>query len=454
MRLLTLCLVCLAPALAGAQTVRSVSLQANDLIFDGLRRVIYASVPSSVGVGGNTITVINPATGVVGPSVFVGSEPGKLALSDNAQYLYVGLNGAAAIRRVDLQTFTATQQFSLGSDPFSGPYYPADIAVAPGQPLVVAVSLRRLGVSPEHGGVAIFDNGVQRPTKTPDHTGSNVVEFGATADRLYGYNNGTTEFGFRRLTVTAGGVTELDVTRDLFSSFSADMVFEAGRIFASVGTVIDAEARTVLGTFTGVAPGGVPQVRPAVDRGVVYFLANAALRAYDLQTFVPLGAAFTVPGVSGDTRSLIRVGQTGLAFRTSGGQVFLLDVPASPPPPPPPPPTSSPLSVTLSLGGCTVCAAGSTFVVNGVVSNTWTAPIRVEVKAGFGLPDGSERAFSLLNQSHFEIALPGGLVAPVEFVRLALPPGMPRGTWTYEVTLLSPDLGRTFARQTVTFTVQ
>ncbi len=338
MRLLSLCLFCLAPALAGAQTVRSVSLQANDLIYDGLRQVIYASVPSSVGVGGNTITMINPATGVVGRSVFVGSEPGKLALSDDAQYLYVGLNGAAAIRRVDLQTFTATQQFSLGSDPIFGPFYPEDIAVAPGQALVVAVSLRRLGVSPEHGGVAIFDNGVQRPVRTQAHKSSNVIEFGATADRIYGYNNSSTEYGFRRLSVTPSGVTEVDLVRDLFSSFSADMVFDAGRVFASVGKVIDAEARTVLGTFGGVASSGQSQVRPAVDRGIVYFLDGAALRVYDLQTFVPLGAVFTVPGVSGDTRSLIRVGQSGLAFRTSGGQVFLLDMPASPPPPPPPPP--------------------------------------------------------------------------------------------------------------------
>ena len=46
---------------------------------------------------------------------------------------------------------------------------------------------------------------------TAIHTGSNVIAFGATAGRLYGYNNETSEFGFRRMDVTASGVTVLEI---------------------------------------------------------------------------------------------------------------------------------------------------------------------------------------------------------------------------------------------------
>ena len=440
----------LAPAPASAQTVRTVSLLANDLAYDATRQRIYASVPSSVGIGGNTITVIDPATGAIGPSVFVGSEPGPLALSDDGQYLYVGLNGAPAVRRVDLQTFTATQQFGLGADPNFGPYHVEDIEVAPGQPLRVAVSRRRLGISPRHGGVAIFDNGVALPAVTQAHTGSNAIEFGATPDRLYGYNTETTESGFRRLSVTATGVSEVDVSPDLFDPFTRDMVFEAGRIYGSGGPVIDAESRTVLGTFTGVTVGGTPQVRPATDRGAVHFLTGSVLRTYHAQTFVPLGAPFTVPGAGDETRSLIRVGAAGLAFRTDGGQVFLLDVSVSPSPPTP---TPSPITVTLALGGCSVCGTGASLVVTGVVSSTATVPVRVEVKAGVGLPDGSEVSLSPVGQRHFEVAIPAGASVPVEFIRVVMPPGTPPGNWTYEVTLLSPELGRTYARSVLAFVV-
>lgn len=199
----------LAPAPASAQTVRTVSLLANDLAYDATRQRIYASVP------------------------------------DDGQYLY--------------------------------------------------------------GGVAIFDNGVALPAVTQAHTGSNAIEFGATPDRLYGYNTETTESGFRRLSVTATGVSEVDVSPDLFDPFTRDMVFEAGRIYGSGGPGIDAESRTVLGTFTGVTVGGTPQVRPATDRGAVHFLTGSVLRTYHAQTFVPPGAPFTVPGAGDETRWLIRV---------------------------------------------------------------------------------------------------------------------------------------------------
>ena len=43
---------------------------------------------------------IDPLSGTITASVFVGSEPGNIALSDDGRYLYVGLNGANAVRRV------------------------------------------------------------------------------------------------------------------------------------------------------------------------------------------------------------------------------------------------------------------------------------------------------------------------------------------------------------------
>jgi len=71
---------------------------------------------------------------------------------------------------VDLTTFTADIQFSLGTSPIYGPLYAEDIEVQPGNAGTVAVSLIRSGVSPRHAGVAIYDDGIQRPNITPDHT--------------------------------------------------------------------------------------------------------------------------------------------------------------------------------------------------------------------------------------------------------------------------------------------
>src|SRR5712692_6246356 len=211
----------------------------NDLIYDPFSGLIFASVPSIVG--GNAIVSIDPYTGEVSNSVFVGSEPGKLAVSDNGQSLFVALNGAAAVRQVDIPSMTAGLQFPLGSDPFFGPMYVEDMQVLPGYPDSIAVSRKYQGFSPRHAGVAVYDSGVRRPTQTPGHTGSNVIQFSASADTLYGYNNETTEFGFRRMRVDDSGVTILDSTGNLISGFGVDIRFDSGdwQIYSTTGRVID-----------------------------------------------------------------------------------------------------------------------------------------------------------------------------------------------------------------------
>src|SRR6185437_11957374 len=131
-------------------------LTANDVVYSSLTGKIYVSVPSSIGAGGNSIKSIDPATGAIESSILIGSEPNKLALSDDGHSLYVALDGSAAVRRFDVQTNTPGIQFSLGQDSFSGRYVVGDFAVAPGNPNLLAVS--RIS----NGGVAVFDNGVRR----------------------------------------------------------------------------------------------------------------------------------------------------------------------------------------------------------------------------------------------------------------------------------------------------
>jgi hypothetical protein len=309
---------------AHANHIRQITLTTNDIIYDPVSRKIYASVPSSAGGIGNSVTSIDPFTGTLGQSVFIGSEPNKLAISDNSQYLYVGLDGAASVRRYDIQTQTAGLQLSLGNDPYFGPYFVEDMEVLPGNPEAVAVSRKNLGISPRHAGVAIYDNGIQRPVTTPRHTGSNVIEFSNSASRLYGYNNETTEYGFRRMTVDENGVSVLDVTESLIMGFDVDIKFDNGLIYATTGRVIEPEGRMLLGTFTGISSGAL--VKPDSTVGRVFFLTGSGsthtLLAFDQDTFLPIGS-FDIPDVSGMPSSLIRWGARGLAFRTSD-KVFLI----------------------------------------------------------------------------------------------------------------------------------
>src|SRR5436190_5073674 len=144
---------------AQADFVRLVPLTTNDVVYSPTTKLLYASVPSSVGAGGNSIKTIDPTTGAVTSSVFIGSEPNRLAMAADGTTLYIGLDGAYSVRKFDASTQTVGSQFALGSDSFGGPFRAIDLAVAPGNSNLLAVARRTNNSS---GNIAAFDNGTPR----------------------------------------------------------------------------------------------------------------------------------------------------------------------------------------------------------------------------------------------------------------------------------------------------
>jgi sugar lactone lactonase YvrE len=337
--------------------VRVVNLPTNDIVFNEQTQKIHASVPSSAGSTGNSITEINPVDGAVGQSVFVGSEPNKLALSTDGQILYASLDGAAAVRRFDVPTHTAGLQFSLGTEQFFGnPFLAADMAVAPGNSNLLAVSRTRPGVSPPGAGVAIFDNGAQRSTTTNGNGDSNVfLSFSASDSTLYG----SVSFGgLQTLSIDSSGVTLASTTP---FSVGGDIQFQNGLVYSSLGKVVNPSTNTLVGTFAGVGSG--PFVVDSTVGRAYYIIGNSTnldqtvtLRAFDINTFLSLGE-ITISDVDGAATSLVRWGPNGLAFRTAGNQLFLIQtslIPSATPVPSPTPtpiatPTPTPTPVELSV---------------------------------------------------------------------------------------------------------
>ncbi|MCA1566811.1 MAG: hypothetical protein LC803_14435 [Acidobacteria bacterium] len=328
-----------------AEFVRQISLPAGDVVYNAADRMLYASVPSSAGAAGNSIVPINPTTGETGTPVFVGSEPSKLAMSDDGHTLYVALDGAFSVRRFDTATRTPGQQFSVGQNSFHGNYIANDLAVAPGNPNLVAVVRYYIGTSPPEAGVAVFDNGVQRPKTGPSHIeGADFLAFSATESKLYG---GGFHYGLRTMKIDASGVT---VEGKTSFDVRARIKFANGLVYSSGGQVVNPDTSTLLGTFSGVASNAF-----AIDvaAGRAYYLTREnfggalMLKAFDLTTFVPAGSA-TISGISGEPTTMVRWGTNGLAFRTDAGRLYLLQtslIPSSDPIPTPTPvvsPTPTP----------------------------------------------------------------------------------------------------------------
>ena len=337
-------------------TIRHISLPAKDLIFDSNTQKIYASVPSSVLGVGNSITRIDPVTGVAETSIQVGSDPGKLAISGDKQFLYVGLDGEAAVRRVVLATQTPSLRIPLGNSLFNGPHFVEDMEVIPGAPQSVVISRRRSNTtSARHEGVVVFDNDVQRPTTTNVNVGkTNFIEFLSSPATVYGFNSEDTGLQLFRLSVTPDGISIANQIPG-FGEFG-DFEGDGELLYHTAGRVINPETQTTVGTYTGMNFLPFINARSVVvdsanDR--VYFLAGGAvdpdsngtarLYAFNKTTFALIGT-YSVSGIVGRIGSLVQWSADGLAFRDQN-RIYLVPTPTggpAPSPTPTPSPTATP----------------------------------------------------------------------------------------------------------------
>lgn len=293
----------------------------NDIAYSPITGMLYASVPSTGGQYGNHLIVIDPKTGAIVNSVFAGSEPNKLAMTNDGRYLYVGVDGAASVKRFVLASLTLDISISLGIGN-DGPYIAEDIAPIPGRPNVVAVSRRDTCCSPRHEGVVLFDNGIQLSNITSANSETNEIEAGDDGTSLYGYNNETSGFQFRQLYIDSNGVYISSSEPNTFGAYSLKIRYSAGRVYASNGKIVEAANGNPVGMFSlgGFADG------IAVDKrnSRVLFVMGSSLKAFRTTTFQPIGTV-NLPTSVDTPAQLTRWGRRGVAYRTSGGKLALAE---------------------------------------------------------------------------------------------------------------------------------
>ena len=302
---------------AHAAQVLEVDLPANALAYSAQTHLLYATIPSRAGAPfGNELVSIDPADAAIVGSVFVGSEPGPVATSPDEPKAYVGLNGAAAVRPVALDTMTAGTQFILGTSDIFGPLYAADLAVMPGAPDTVAVSRRDEGFSPSYQGVAIFDNGVMRPQYDTNFTGGNSIAFDDDPSVLYGYDNEVSDFNLCRYSIDASGISGQSCVSYVFSGFFVTIVYDSGTIFASSGSAVDSSTFTLLGTYDAYGP-------VVVDGNNVVFVEDDVVTVFDRETYVPT-QSFTVPSNGGLAIDVSNCGSGCVAIAYDSGRILIV----------------------------------------------------------------------------------------------------------------------------------
>jgi hypothetical protein len=321
---------------------RSIPLRAADLIYDPTRNRIYATVPKDTTDGrANSVTIVDPFAREIGASVYIGNDPGRLAISDDGQFLYVALHGKPAIQRIDLNTMNPDLQISLGNDPVLGDLYANDVEAIPGTPRSVAVTLGSGSNGYGHRGVAVYDDAIRRTETTSVLNGStsDLIEFSESPGILYGLNTESSGFDFSEITIDSSGAQLRRSTPNIGNAYFGDFAFGSGRVYTTSGLVIDPLVPSVVGTLPLPSPTNPYSlsVTPVADLHSVFALtrtAFGALASIEQYDFAGLKHVRTLPiqqvpissPLSANTSRLLFWGDDGLAFVTDDGRVEFIRV--------------------------------------------------------------------------------------------------------------------------------
>jgi len=318
-------------AFSVAYTPTVVSQAATGLVWDAAHKLIYVSVPSLAASNGNTVTAIDPTTGSIESAQFAGSEPDVLAISDDDQYLYAGVDGASSVQRFALPGLVPDIKYSVGAIPFFGPTFAWDLQVAPGLPGTTAVSRGEFQSSPweAEGGTSVYDGAIERPTTAGG--GYDSLQWGSDSV-LYANNNWNTNFDLYVVTVGASGTALSKTYPNEFSTFNVKLHYDSGSkvIYTDDGYVINPSNGKHVGAFEAAGL-MVPDsgLNRAFFLGQTEFQAgtsNFTIASFNLTTLAPI-AEIVVSNVQGYPLNFIRWGANGLAFNDSAGYVYILSNP-------------------------------------------------------------------------------------------------------------------------------
>jgi len=318
--------------------LRSINLPANDIKWDATHGLIYASLPSS-DTNGNSVVAIDPVAGTAGTPQPAGSNPDPLAISGDASYLYVGLDGTGAVERFNLPSMTLDTGLSLQlpiSSEF-GQQVALSLAAAPGSPHTIAAILGNYSWGPPNtGGTVVYDDATPRPANIPFNDASDSsLQWGSTASVLYANDAFDTGNDLYAMSVNSSGLTLKSDYGYLVPTQYGRIHFDpsSGYIYADGGLVVNPSTGNDVGNFNLGALVGYysPLCAPDTQNGVIYFLGQTSaqysagsgvtIQAFDAKTYQLL-ATLPVPEVTGFPGQFLRWGNAGLAFTAGTTQRF------------------------------------------------------------------------------------------------------------------------------------
>jgi uncharacterized repeat protein (TIGR01451 family) len=339
----------------GLDRVVTLAVPAQDMVWSPSLGRLLATTTANLPNWSGSLLSIDPVALAVRFESALGADAGRMAISRDDSILYAGVDrGVCAIT---IPGLVVTNHFLINPTDPRG--YAYDMEVVPGANRSVLVGSKNRNDNSTWLGV--YDDGIQRTDVQSFYTTGFSLEFGDDPSLFYyqDYNYG----GFSRYAVSAQGISLLDTSAVLPTARPIDLRWADGLLYSSLGIVVDPVTRQQVRTIPGITNNS-PLCYDVATKRVFYLMpvgTNAVLHAVDAATTVPLGSLF-ISGFSGSPAGLVRWGANGLAFRTTSGQIALLNsslVPSDPP-------TDLGLDIAASD---TLAFVGSNFVYSVNVTN-------------------------------------------------------------------------------------
>jgi Secretion system C-terminal sorting domain len=304
----------------------------NDMVFDSAISRILISIPGTDAIHGNSIGIVVPDSNIMTNYCFIGSEPNKMAITDNSKYLYVGMDGSATIKQFNLNTLKTVQTISLGGSNFDGPNFANSISCMPNVDSIIAVA--KISGSYSRG-ASIYNNGVQlRDTIREYPTAIDVLHF-YNANILYGYNNEDTGFDFSTMTVDSNGVHYVGSVGSMMSGFETDFYIYGTIAVSDNGIALDLSCSTpsLFGMFNISNDYGGSIVKCCIDpylnlacfaqKG--FWTDSVYIERFHLNTLLKYDQ-INIGVINDDVSKIINWGDsTKLAISTRSGQLIIIN---------------------------------------------------------------------------------------------------------------------------------
>jgi hypothetical protein len=306
-----------------------INFSANDILHDSSSGLIYAiSGVDALSGHLNSLTPIDPSDASIGTPLFLGNNPSVMDITDNSQFIYVGLRSNHSVSKINLSEFNVASTFTLGATSVwsDDAFYPTQILTLPERPNAIIVSQDH--VSSSYSAVhAYFDGILQTNGNSNDQW---AMVRGKEPGEFYGYNYTNTGYDLNHARLTPDGFSILETQRQVFTGFFLDLAGGNDLLFSNTGRIVDGADFTVL---ADIAPkwsdsssnyyGNDQVVAVDLPTSRVFYARKNEIAVYDIQSY-SLIKQIQVPGI-GDIQEITRYGASGLALRTDNAEIVFID---------------------------------------------------------------------------------------------------------------------------------